>query len=230
MEITLQDIMKALEPHGLTIVDKDKFSKLSMNFYLHEYESYEQYKAIQIFHNKRKLNNVWADAKTLDLVIEKLLRHFSDPHFIKGLCHGTRNGFEQNYLSQNLGCEVLGTDISDTAKNFPQSVQWDFHDENSEWLGKYNFVYTNSLDQSWKPQLAVQTWLNQLTSNGLLFIEHTKDHSPTGASEMDPFGVKAEFMPYLLAEWFGHTITCEIVKSVKSNLNIDVWLFILKKI
>ena len=37
-------------------------------------------------------------------------------------------------------------------------------------------------------------------------------------------------MPYLLAEWFGHQISIEIIKSVKANRQLDVWLFVVKKL
>jgi hypothetical protein len=58
---------------------------------------------------------------------------------------------------------------------------------------------------------------------------------------MDPFGVKPAYMPYVLAEWFGHRISIEIIKSVKSNMQevlqsansnmqMEVWLFVVKKL
>jgi hypothetical protein len=58
---------------------------------------------------------------------------------------------------------------------------------------------------------------------------------------MNPFGVKSAYMPYVLAEWFGHRISIEIIKSVKSNMQevfqsvnsnmqMDVWLFVVKKL
>jgi hypothetical protein len=46
---------------------------------------------------------------------------------------------------------------------------------------------------------------------------------------MDPFGVKPEYMPYLLSDWFGHSISIEIIKSEKANYKIPVWFFIIKK-
>ncbi len=47
---------------------------------------------------------------------------------------------------------------------------------------------------------------------------------------MDPFGVKPAYMPYVLAEWFGHRISVEVIKSVKGNMQLDVWLFVVKKL
>lgn len=200
------------------------------DFYLHEYSSYDEYKELQILHNKIKLDNVWADEATLDIVIDRIEKEYPDSKSLFGICHGTRNGFEQNYIASKLSTEIIGTDISETASQFQKSVQWDFHDRNDEWVGRCDYIYTNSLDQSWKPRLAVTTWLEQLKMGGLLFIEHTEAHGPQGAGEMDPFGANPYYLPYLLCDWFKHSVAIEIIKSVKSNNGNKVWLFVVKKI
>lgn len=217
-------INKALSAFNLEVRRKHA------DFYLHEYASYEQYRETQIFHNKRKLQRVWADERTLSLVIDRVRREFPDGRELFALCHGTRNGFEQNYIASQLDLTIIGTDISDTANQFPRSMQWDFHDRNEEWVGRCDFVYTNSLDQSWKPRAAVATWLDQLKVGGLLFIEHTEAHGPEGASEMDPFGVNPHYMPYILCDWFGHDIAIEVIESTKPHKNRAVWLFVIKKL
>ena len=200
-----------------------------IDFYLHDYSDYKQYKDIQEFHNIRKINKIWADKITLDRVAKILRKEFSKP-LIKGLCHGTRNGFEQNYLnSLPIKINAIGTDISKTAKNYKNTVQWDFHDENEDWKNKFDFIYTNSLDQSWKPKKALITWFRQINKNGLLIIEHTNLHGPKGASEMDPFGVKPTVMPYVLTKWFGSQISISHSVDKKENNNLDAWLFVLKK-
>lgn len=215
---------RMLKPFNYEVVR----STALVDFYLHEYESYEKYKAVQILYNKKKLNNVWADAKTLQLIGDKLKELYPNRK-ISGLCHGARNGFEQNFFIDNFDFTTLGTDISDTASQFRNSVEWDFHDRNDEWVGKFDFVYTNSHDQSWNPKQALGTWLDQLKDDGVLILEHTEYHGPEGASEMDPFGVRPTMIPYVLCDWFGHRISIEIVKSKKENRNLDVWLFFITK-
>lgn len=199
------------------------------DYYLHEYDSYEQYKEVQVRYNIEKIDNVWADKATLDRVANLLTERFTKRPIV-GLCHGTRNGFEQNYL-RNLSkkIEATGTDISYTASNYENSVQWDFHDEKDEWKDVFDFVYTNSLDQSWKPKQAVLTWLGQLSEDGVLIIEHTELHGPKGASEMDPFGVKPMVMPYVLTMWFGSQISISHSVAKKENFNNDAWLFVVSK-
>lgn len=217
---------KCVSPFDYDIVKKQAL----VDVYLHDYGSYEEYRDVQVFYNKKKIGNVWADEGTLDRVAA-LVQPEAGDRKASGICHGTRNGFEQNYLNSNYpGIEAIGTDISDTATDFENSVQWDFHDENPEWLGAYDFVYSNSLDQSWKPKLALTTWLNQVRTGGVVIIEHTEDHGPMGASEMDPFGVRPIAMPYVLSDWFGHQISISHSKADKRNMDREAWLFVCRKL
>jgi hypothetical protein len=125
-----------LKPFGYLITHKNNF----MDYYLHKYASYEEYRDIQIFHNIRKLNTIWADKTTLNRV-GKLVQGKIKKRTIRGLCHGTRNGFEQNYLnSLNIGIKAIGTDISKTALDYKNSVQWDFHDVKTEWKNNFDFL------------------------------------------------------------------------------------------
>lgn len=201
------------------------------DIYLHKYKSYQEYKDIQIFHNKRKINKVWATKNSLNAVIRKIKKELKKNLF--GLCHGTRNGFEQNYLASKLSAKIIGTDISNTALNFPRSVVWDFHKDNKAWINKCDFIYTNSLDQSFNPKLALNTWLKQLKVGGLLFVEHSEAHGPQGASEMDPFGVKPNVFPYFIAELFGNKISTEIIHSFmpgEGKSNYPIYIFVIKKL
>tara|TARA_B100000242_G_scaffold188731_1_gene135827 strand:- start:5725 stop:6441 length:717 start_codon:yes stop_codon:yes gene_type:complete len=224
--ILKNNIKYVLSLFGYSIVNKEEL----VDYILYKYSSYDEYRNTQIFHNKKKIDSVWADKHTLKRVVKIVLNEFSSRKKISGLCHGTRNGFEQNYMhSLSNRLNVLGTDISDTAKNYENSIQWDFHDINDKWVNSQEFIYTNSLDQSWQPKLAVHTWLSQLKPNGILIIEHTHGHGPKSASKMDPFGVRPTTMPYVLSMWFGHQISIEHSVEKKSNVDLDAWLFVIKK-
>lgn len=204
--------------------------KSMMDFVVHQYDSYEDYVSIQVEANIRKIDKVWADPETLThiaLIIESVFEY--EP--IKGLCHGSRNGFETSFFNERNGrYRVLGTDISETAHQFENSVQWDFHEEKTEWNQAHQFIYSNSLDQSWNPKEAVRVWLNQLTENGILFIEHSVVHGPAYTSKMDPFGVRPSAMPYVLAHWFGHQISVRHHTVQKSNMDRKAFIFELKRL
>ncbi len=198
--------------------------------YLHEYSTYEEYAEVQKFHNRRKLQNVWADDQTLSLVADLVRKSSARAQNYSGICHGARNGFEVDKLRSLLDSDkIVGTDISETAEKFSNLCVWDFHDENPDWLGRFDFVYSNSLDQSWKPFEALSCWMRQIKEDGIIVIEHTRAHGVEGASSMDPFGVLPEFFPYVICEHFGRQISLEIKKSLKSNFGIDVWLFVIRK-
>ena len=79
------------KPFGYLVVSK----KSTLDFVLYEYSSYEEYKQTQINFNQKKIENVWADPKTLNRVIEILSNSFDKQNEILGLCHGTRNGMNK---------------------------------------------------------------------------------------------------------------------------------------
>ena len=219
-------ILGVLKTFNLTIVKKTSL----VDFYLHEYKSYKEYEDIQIFHNKRKIKSVFADKKTLKRVNDILIEEFPNNKKIKGICHGSRNGFEQNLLnSLNNKLDVFGTDISETAENFKNSIQYDFNKNNKSWISNFHFIYSNSLDQSCMPKTALKTWLSQLKPEGILILEHTEDHGPNSAGEMDPFGVRPTVLPYVLTMWFGSQISIEHSVRKKSNADLNAWLFVIRK-
>jgi hypothetical protein len=125
---------------------------------------------------------------------------------------------------------VLGTEISDTASDFPDTVQWDFHDENPEWVEKFSFVYSNSLDQAFDPKKALSTWVRQLDSSGVLFIEHTMAHSASGASEMDPFGAHPMVVPYLLFTWGRDEYRLVDIIEFPHRVKNYVWIFVIRSV
>ena len=66
---------------------------------IYKYKNYDEYKETQISYNKKKIEHVWADEKTLEKISEFLLENVSTG-IIKGICHGSRNGFEQNFFNK----------------------------------------------------------------------------------------------------------------------------------
>lgn len=183
---------------------RNPFRRQSRPFVLHSYVNergefdYEKYRITQTEANHRKINLIWAREDDVAWLAQILWKR-GEPKF--GLCHGTRQGVEQAWFSKRLGCRVIGTEISDTASQYPNTVEWDFHEENPDWVGKADFVYSNALDHAYDPDRALNTWMRQLKPSGLCIIEHSKWHSPKHASEIDPFGADLAIMPYLVLQW-----------------------------
>ena len=220
-------INKTLIKFGYRI---SKINTTDRLFKIYKYKNYDEYKDTQIFFNKQKINKVWADENTLKIVSNFLKENIKSEK-IKGLCHGSRNGFEQKcFINEIPNAEVIGTDISETANDYENSIVHDFHDEKKEWIENFDFVYSNSLDQSYDPEKALNTWINQVKKDRYVIIEHSDQHGVISSGKMDPFGVEANFFPYLLTEWFGHKISLKIIKSIKKNKNdAPVYFFIIKK-
>lgn len=107
---------------------------------------YEKYRAIQQKGNKIKLDYVAVIEDNIRFLSDYLEQSLSGIGF--GLCHGTRRGKEQEWFRKYLGCDVIGTEISETAHQFPHTIRWDFHDTKDEWLNSVDFIYSNSLDHS----------------------------------------------------------------------------------
>jgi SAM-dependent methyltransferase len=139
---------------------------------LFKFENYEEYRNAQILCNKRKLHRTWATEDEIEF-LSKIIKE-KIPNVSNGLCHGARNNNETKWFSKFLGDQVtmLGTDISPAIKQFG-GVQWDFHDMNTEWRSRFDFIYSNSLDHSYDPRKALKTWLACLKSNGFLIVQWT---------------------------------------------------------
>jgi len=83
------------------------------------------------------------------------------------------SGYEVQELSRLLGIDVIGTDISPTASQFPNVLQWDFHDVKQEWIENVDFVYSNSWDHSFDLERLFKNWMECLKPSGRLFISWT---------------------------------------------------------
>ena len=151
---------------------------------IHKYKDYDEYRRTQIKANIQKLNHSWVVRDHIQFLASYLQEKVSPLRF--GLCHGTRRGLEQSWFREFLGIEVIGTEISPTAKQFPHTIEWDFHDVKDEWVGAVDFIYSNALDHSYDPQKCLASWMQCVRPGGVCLIEWSKNHIES--SSMDPFG------------------------------------------
>jgi len=187
---------------------------------------YEKYKSVQEEGNKRKLNSVWVLEENIAFLSDYLRSKIKDPKF--GICHGTRRGKEQEWFSKYLGCKVIGTEISSTANNFPNTIQWDFHKAKSEWKSAADFIYSNSFDHTYDPENCLNTWISCIRIGGYCIIEHSSLHQPEGANQLDPFGADIVQMPYLITKWGnGNYGVRQILNAPAKNSKIDKLIFLM---
>jgi hypothetical protein len=187
---------------------------------------YRRYKEAQVAGNLAKIDKCWVQPENIAFLSRYIKERIGDVRF--GLCHGTRQGFEQKWFREQLGCEVIGTEISETALQFPNTIQWDFHEVKPEWIGAVDFIYSNSLDHSYDPALCLNRWMSCLKPNGICIIEHSSADEPDYASNLDPFGASLWIMPYLVLEWSkGAFSVREILDAPASKRNIAYTKFLI---
>lgn len=146
----------------------------------YRYKSYSQYIATQKKGYKKKRKRIWAREANIEFLSELL------SGAKKGICHGVRTGAEVEWFRKYLGAdvEVIGTDIGGAKEGLV--VHWDFNKPNPEWIGRFDFVYSNSFDHAYDALGTMRVWANQLRRGGTLVIEHSKKHEE--ATKLDPFG------------------------------------------
>jgi hypothetical protein len=89
-----------------------------------------------------------------------------------------------------LNAEVLGTEISASATQFPNTIEWDFHDVKPEWVGSVDFVYSNALDHSYNPEMCLTQWMSCLKPGGYCILHWSTGHRTS--NPWDPFGAELE--------------------------------------
>jgi len=139
---------------------------------IYQYEDYEDYVKKQTFHNRSKINWIYVKKSTIDTIVKD--KQSAD----NILCHGTRRGAEQEYFKKHFpNAYIIGTEISDTASQFPMTIQHDFTFPKEEWINKFDIVYSNSIDHSIDPLQTILTWKDQLVKDGRLYLEYSEDQS-----------------------------------------------------
>ena len=177
--ISAQNIITEL----LVALDLERGGEVAKNLLrLYEYMNHELVKA-----NMEKLDTVWVTEEHLNEiahVITTTLPHASAmsasplESVMAGICHGVRNGYEVHELQKLLGCtNIIGTDISHSAIQFDSVIEWDFHETKEEWIQRFDFIYTNSLDHSYDPFECIVQWMKCLKWNGACFIHWSIEHS-----------------------------------------------------
>jgi len=227
LRLSQRILNRLISPFGYVLISKAQDELV----YQYDYKAggFEEYRQNQIFHNKRKFKEIWADETTLEVIAKDIE---SRGLARRGLCHGARNGWEVDWFANRLKCSVIGSDISDTAEQVANLVQHDFHEPREEWKGQFSFIFTNSLDQAFDPERALSSWVDQLADGGLIYVEHSMASTAAGACEMDPFGAHPMVMPYLLFQWGKGIYRLEdmvLLDGIEHKRKGKVWIFMIKR-
>lgn len=205
---TLNNLLRQLGYEIVKINKSTSSIKKQPNFLLYRYQDdngnfdYQSYINIQTEGNKRKIDQIWVSEENIFFLSEYINNHIQEPRF--GICHGTRRGKEQEWFRKYLNCEVIGTEISDTASQFPNTIQWDFHETKPEWINATDFIYSNSIDHSYDPEKCLNAWISCLKTGGICILEFSFNHEPFKGDKvdpLDPFRAKLQIMPYLITTW-----------------------------
>ncbi len=177
---------------------------------VYKFKSYEDYIAMQKRVNAEKVGWVYVKKSTIKQIAE------DSPYAVNILCHGTRAAGEQKYFREFLPqSSPLGTEIGENALDYPMTVQHDFNKPIADWVGKFDIVYSNSIDHSIDPHETIRIWKDQLSENGKMYIEYSEQQSVPNYPQ-DPLHASAAEIKQLLQEQ-GLVIVGEITKDVKAG-------------
>lgn len=183
---------------------------------IYQYKNYDDYVNAQTVANTRKIKYVWVQKDTINLIKNYI------PIASKILCHGTRNGREQEYFIEEYdNVYVIGSEISHTAEEFPNTVQHDFNLPRDEWINTFDVVYSNAIDHSYDPKTALQVWKNQLCKTGKLCLEVALNPNDNKSRPSDPveFEDENEIVNLLINTGFNilHKLECDSSSDFKKN-------------
>lgn len=144
-----------------------------------KYNNYDEYVDAQVKGNLAKYkSHSYVEKNIISNIVQYMISNNLHPKF--GLCHGSRRGLEQEHFinsfkSKDIEVSVLGTEISPTANEFKNTIQWDFNEIKDEWVNSVGFIYSNSFDHSFNPTKTISAWMKCLTDDGMCFIEWSDD-------------------------------------------------------
>jgi hypothetical protein len=176
---------------------------------IYKYRDYDHYIKVQKATTAKKSDWVYAREEVIQQISE--YKGFSVRHI---LCHGSRAAGEQKFFKKYYPmAEIIGTEIADTALNYPMTVEWDFNKQNPEWIGKFDIVYSNAIDHSITPNETIGIWKQQLKPNGTLCLEYAETQSRRNNDQDPVYATDAEIVALIINN--GMIINHEIRNKVK---------------
>jgi len=188
-------------------------------------DEYSKYVKTQTEANKKKLDRVFEYEENINMLSEYMQKKL--PKIESGICHGTRRGKEQEWFSKYLSCDdVIGTEISDTATQFPKTIQWDFHNLKDEWKNHFDFIYSNSLDHSYDILYCISQWTKCLKKNGLIIINGTTAHMSLFGNKSDIGGYSKKQIQKIINNTPNLKVI-DVLKGKKTKMYYLSWYYVI---
>ena len=172
----------------------------------HEFDSYDDYLEAQKALTRRKIGKgrlyLCTTTDALDVVVAHHINNERLP-LTHAICHGVRAGHELRYFKEKFGRgEWLGTEIVEELCDGKEVVWADFSEFRSEWVRKFDFIYSNSLDHSNDPLFTLKMWMHQLSEDGRMYVEWTGWHDMLGrkGNKADCFAGTEDDYRYLMRQ------------------------------
>lgn len=201
---------------------------------IYEYKDYEDYLKHQAKHNEIKFGKIVYVGKH---TINEICKHKGCEDVTNILCHGTRSGHEQQFFLEYFEDNklntpyVIGSEIGPSAnyEGVSLTVQHDFNKPRSEWVGKFDIVYSNSFDHSIVPIECLNTWKEQLNSTGTIYIEYSQNQNhEKRVSESDPLGASYKELEQMIKE-AGLNVIDKITRHTKGRIKHNGVVYVLEK-
>ena len=185
-----------------------------------EFANYRKYKKAQLVSDTKKTKRYSVSEIEVNRIIGAL---DGTPGNI--LCHGARHGHELDFFRRVVPtANVIGTDLF--LKEHPDIVEWDFSRQKSEWVNKFDLIYTNSFDHARYPVECAKVWVEQLKDNiGVLAVQWNSGYMRK-RNKGDCFGGSLDEFVTLLNE-LGEVK--DILYMYRSNLGFKVVILVKKK-
>jgi len=146
---------------------------------LHKFASDAEYLDCQ--RHRRRQRDPSVSINEVLRICDWLQTHGVSPR-CRGICHGASLGNEVRLFRDTLpNSEVIGTDLIPLGSDV---IEWDFRKPKPEWIGRFDFVYSNSLDHVRDPKATVKTWLGQVKPSGVVLVCWSRGHMVPSEFEM----------------------------------------------
>ncbi len=141
------------------------------------------------------INYKWVQYSDIEFIKDNIITpYFSKLNIIPkyGICHGAKSGQENKWFEEITGIDFIGTDIIIETNEEMKLIQWDFHETKDKWKNKFDVIYSNALDHSYDPRLALKQWASSLSPHGICVLEWSKHDAEEYVTHVDPFGASLE--------------------------------------